>query len=367
MIRNMSPNSISICIPTYNRFDTLRRTLEEITNQENFNDIEIVISDNNSSDGTSEIKDLFPIPNLKYYSNEKNLGANYNIVKVISLAINEFVLLVSDEDSVNIKKLVDAVELMRRSNAGVLLSELRHLNKKYYGFSDSIFTPGVDSLRENGFKTSYISGLVMKKSDIDFGFLFSELNKENNGVLNTFPHNVIVNQLLLTKISMTSSIEIVTTRENAEMDIESIDFIENWQTPYSRVGQFISDLEFFRQYVPYDNEIDSIRSLALWRYRVYLGTVFLFYFDSKDYDSYYSLNIKKYKSEKSYRYYKKLLRTNIKKFLTNQYSYDKYSLFIQFTLIDLYILLRFVFKKLSLGKFVNESRVKLILRYLGWK
>ncbi|MCX8512062.1 MAG: glycosyltransferase, partial [Chthoniobacteraceae bacterium] len=44
---------LSICIPTFNRSQYLRLTLESITNQElfqNSDEIEIVISDNCSSD-----------------------------------------------------------------------------------------------------------------------------------------------------------------------------------------------------------------------------------------------------------------------------------------------------------------------------
>ena len=49
---------LSICIPTYNRADKLKQTLESIVSQPefiDFDEFEIVISDNGSKDGTKEI------------------------------------------------------------------------------------------------------------------------------------------------------------------------------------------------------------------------------------------------------------------------------------------------------------------------
>ena len=46
---------LSICIPTYNRADCLELTLAKLQPQINRSDIEVILSDNNSSDETSII------------------------------------------------------------------------------------------------------------------------------------------------------------------------------------------------------------------------------------------------------------------------------------------------------------------------
>ena len=49
---------LSICIPTYNRAKILDETLFNLTNESVFqetNDVEIVISNNNSPDNTEEV------------------------------------------------------------------------------------------------------------------------------------------------------------------------------------------------------------------------------------------------------------------------------------------------------------------------
>ena len=66
---------LSICIPTYNRASCLDKCLEAIVAQEEFNRIEVVVSDNCSSDNTPNIVEKYSrqYPNIGYYRNTKNL------------------------------------------------------------------------------------------------------------------------------------------------------------------------------------------------------------------------------------------------------------------------------------------------------
>lgn len=67
-MKNKQP-LLSICIPTFNRCDILNDTLKSIINDEAFDDdIEIVISDNFSSDSTEYVckKYTDSYSNIKY-------------------------------------------------------------------------------------------------------------------------------------------------------------------------------------------------------------------------------------------------------------------------------------------------------------
>lgn len=69
---------LSICIPTYNRADYLKKSLDSIVNQDEFTDeVEIVISDNASTDSTQEIAETYceKYKNIKYFRNEENILA----------------------------------------------------------------------------------------------------------------------------------------------------------------------------------------------------------------------------------------------------------------------------------------------------
>lgn len=74
---------LSICIPTYNRGDILKENLNYILKLPEFDDsIEIVISDNASTDNTEEVAKSFTsfYKNIRYYKNETNVrDANFEL------------------------------------------------------------------------------------------------------------------------------------------------------------------------------------------------------------------------------------------------------------------------------------------------
>lgn len=67
---------LSICIPTYNRCDALKKSLNRYVNCDGFDEsVEIVISDNASTDDTELIAKSFcdNYNNIKYYRNNQNI------------------------------------------------------------------------------------------------------------------------------------------------------------------------------------------------------------------------------------------------------------------------------------------------------
>lgn len=71
----MSKPILSICIPTYNRADCLKRCLDAIVTQDGFDErVEVVISDNCSTDNTRIICQEYQekYGNIHYFCNEKN-------------------------------------------------------------------------------------------------------------------------------------------------------------------------------------------------------------------------------------------------------------------------------------------------------
>lgn len=112
---------LSICIPTYNRCGYLYFTVKSIVEQEIFqttNDIEIVISDNCSSDLTERIARIFveKYPDkIKYNRNKENIGDN-NFGHVLSLASGEVVKLHNDNFTIvdgALDKVVDLIKSLR--------------------------------------------------------------------------------------------------------------------------------------------------------------------------------------------------------------------------------------------------------------
>lgn len=96
-MKNKQP-LLSICIPTFNRCDILNDTLKSIINDEAFDDdIEIVISDNFSSDSTEYVckKYTDSYSNIKYFKNNENIS-DRNFYEVLGKASGKYLKLIND-------------------------------------------------------------------------------------------------------------------------------------------------------------------------------------------------------------------------------------------------------------------------------
>lgn len=87
----------SIVIPTYNRAEDLQFALFCIFRQ-NFNDFEVVISDNCSTDKTEEVIGNLKDKRIRYYRTKKTLGNALNMKRAIEQAKGEYIFLHSDDD-----------------------------------------------------------------------------------------------------------------------------------------------------------------------------------------------------------------------------------------------------------------------------
>ena len=110
----MNQNNIllSICIPTFNRFETLSNTLEKLFSNPEFdkNKIEVIVSDNNSTDNTSSL--VFKFPEIKYYKNNQNL-TDRNFTLVLKRGNGKYLKLFNDtlEFKPNaLKKMLELIE-----------------------------------------------------------------------------------------------------------------------------------------------------------------------------------------------------------------------------------------------------------------
>lgn len=92
---------ITIGIPTYNRARYLKNNLTNIYEQIKDNtDFEVLVINNASTDDTEEVVMAFKkqYHNLRYIRNEKNIGADANIYKVMEEAEGIYCMLHRDDD-----------------------------------------------------------------------------------------------------------------------------------------------------------------------------------------------------------------------------------------------------------------------------
>jgi len=90
---------ISVCVPTYNRQALLERAINSALSQ-TYKNIEIIVSDNNSEDGTEQMmkKLTEKYIQIKYYKNLSNVGMVANWRNCIQKANGEFYSILDDDN-----------------------------------------------------------------------------------------------------------------------------------------------------------------------------------------------------------------------------------------------------------------------------
>jgi glycosyltransferase involved in cell wall biosynthesis len=112
---------VSIGMPVYNGENYLEETLNSIVAQ-TFEDFELIISDNASTDRTEEICKAYAAEDrrIRYYRNEQNLGPARNYNRVFELAKGEYFKWTAHDDLLAPEYLERCVEVLDRNPALVL-------------------------------------------------------------------------------------------------------------------------------------------------------------------------------------------------------------------------------------------------------
>ena len=90
---------VNILIPTFNRAIFLKQAIDSALNQD-YSNLEVIVSDNASSDNTQDIIDKYlGIPNFKYFRNETNVGMVANWRKLLyDYCTGDWAIILSDDD-----------------------------------------------------------------------------------------------------------------------------------------------------------------------------------------------------------------------------------------------------------------------------
>jgi glycosyltransferase involved in cell wall biosynthesis len=91
---------VSICIPTFNRADSLRETLDDVCGHD-YEPVEIIISDNGSTDNTEEIcrARAEADPRIQYIRHPQGIGLYQNHNCLLDVCRGEFICFVHDHDT----------------------------------------------------------------------------------------------------------------------------------------------------------------------------------------------------------------------------------------------------------------------------
>ncbi len=176
---------LSICIPTYNRGEILAKTLEGYIKDPAFDEsVEIVISDNCSTDCTQELvsKYLIQYKNIKYKRLPENIGPDLNMNMVLSMGRGLYLKLMNDTVTLRsgvLKLILDVLGLERIGMKPIFFYQ----NISFSNSNKSISCSDLNELVSNvSFWVTWISNFGIWRKD------FEVLENKNRLAHLQFPH-----------------------------------------------------------------------------------------------------------------------------------------------------------------------------------
>jgi abequosyltransferase len=168
---------ISVCVPAYNRPDSLAELLTSVIGQD-YNDYEIVICEDHSPaqeqirSVVGCIKESYQKVPIIYIENDKNLGYDANLRRLLEVAKGEYCLFMGDDDLLSPGALLRVGSVLDKyPNLGAINRAYRVLDRitgsviteSHYYPSDRYFPAGVKTAASFFRRFITISGLVVRR------------------------------------------------------------------------------------------------------------------------------------------------------------------------------------------------------------
>lgn len=154
---------VSICIPVYNSEKTIVSTVQSIVNQ-TYQNLEIIIVDNASTDHTLAFLEKFTDPRINIYKNDINIGAERNFSKCIELATGDYIAIFHADDLYNSEMVQKQVQAFQENSfVGAVFTLANRIN--YQGEVIGEYKLPVESKNNGIYCCSEIITLVLKKGN----------------------------------------------------------------------------------------------------------------------------------------------------------------------------------------------------------
>lgn len=185
-----TPPILSVGMPAYNSEQDLETAINAILAQ-SFNDFELIISDNCSTDRTEEICQQFCLQDkrVKYHRNLTNVGASGNYNKVFELSSGKYFKWASSNDYCGPTFFERCIEALEHNPKAVLAYPKTRLYSgkldNYFEYSENLSTTGmhspaermsfvIDQLRLNNIMNGIFVREVLAKTPLMIPFFASD-------------------------------------------------------------------------------------------------------------------------------------------------------------------------------------------------
>ena len=177
-IRSSTMKKLSICIAVYNQIELVKKNLDLIMQYRN-NDIEVVISDDCSTDDIQGLAESYGDKRIVYVKTKQNGGHDLNILNALEAATGEYALVLRSRDLVIPEKISNILETINSNEecGYYLFSALDETGVQTLFLSDKKYESGKDAIYAHRHLITHPSGNIYNLQFVDCSKLRIAINK----------------------------------------------------------------------------------------------------------------------------------------------------------------------------------------------
>lgn len=163
---------LTLAIPTYNRVEKLKVCLERVLAQTSGKSVELLVSDNASTDQTEAFMTAFckEHPSITYIRNPENIGPDRNFLNCYNRAGGEYILLLGDDDMLLPGAIDSILEALARKPVFVHVNSCSLLTQEPLTYTAprvpegelQIYTTPEQLLEKMGIYITFLSSFVLR-------------------------------------------------------------------------------------------------------------------------------------------------------------------------------------------------------------
>ena len=125
----MNKKRVSVIIPTHNRAELLKETIKSVLDQ-TYQNFELLIIDNGSTDNTKEVVESFKDKRIKYFWQENSGGPSSPRNRGLKIAKGDYIAFLDSDDLWDKKKLEKQIEILNENEDLIVWNEGAIINQE---------------------------------------------------------------------------------------------------------------------------------------------------------------------------------------------------------------------------------------------
>ena len=247
-------SKLGICLTVYNQIDLVEWNLKNILKYDR-DDIEVIVSDDCSTDDIRGLCEKLDDKRIKYYRTPNNGGHDRNILFALSKCSSDYAIVLRSRDSVIPERITEIIELIEKNNSlsyGVF-SSVDESGRTNVSLSDRIYKRGFEAIEAHKRVFIHPSGNIYRLSLLNLELYRKYIDNYFDNIYSFVVHDLIRMKLATKGDFVTSSNKAWIYSETSKSKDVAVNSGANKKSVYDPeylYPRYRCEFEFVQKHIP---------------------------------------------------------------------------------------------------------------------